>query len=340
MKEENINCTVEALILASPEPVSLRRVCDVMEGVTPGRVREAIDDLNNVYMGCGTSFRIREVAGGYQFYILPDFEQAIKSLLTKQRTMRLTQAALETLAIIAYKQPVTKIDIEHIRGVATDGVLHNLLQHKLIAIAGRTDAPGRPLLYKTSDEFLKFFGLNRLSDLPRMEEIEEMIRQAEGPREQTQMQFGEAQGREKEREDEQDDIEHFAEARETDDQSAFDTDSPADEEESDLSEFGEDSAETDQAVPEYDSEDSGETPSGDNGQSDLKELAAHWLEEYEPIPDDIPLPVTVTVSLTSGEDNNNGNEDSENLSLDDPDSAESNNEAEMPIDQENLSDND
>ena len=308
MKEENINCTIEALILASPEPVSLRKICDVLEGITPGRVREAIDDLNNVYMGCGTSFRIREVAGGYQFYILPDFEQPIKTMLTKQRTMRLTQAALETLAIIAYKQPVTKTDIEHIRGVATDGVLHNLLQHKLIAIAGRNDAPGRPLLYKTSDEFLKFFGLNRLSDLPRMEEIEEMIRQAEGPREQTQMQFGDAQGRVEEREGEEDDIEYFAETRETDDQSASEPDGSSGEEDDELSGIGEDSGEALQPTSPDDSEDTEETPSGDNGMPDLKEMAARWLAEYEPLPDDVPLPVTIRVNLTSK--NDNGDRDS------------------------------
>ncbi len=176
-KDDNINCTIEALILASPEPVPVRKICDVMDEVNPSRVREAIADLNNVYMGCGSSFRIREVAGGYQFYILPDFEQPVKKLLTREKTIRLTRAALESLAIIAYKQPVTKVELEHIRGVASDGVLNNLLQHKLIAIAGRANAPGRPLLYKTTSEFLKFFGLNRLSDLPRMDEIEEMIRE-------------------------------------------------------------------------------------------------------------------------------------------------------------------
>lgn len=191
MKEENINCTIEALILASPEPLSVRKISEVLSDVSPARIREGIKDLNNVYMGCGCSFRIREIAGGYQVHILPDFEQPIKNLLTKQRTVRLTRAALETLAIVAYKQPVTKTDIEHIRGVASDGVIHNLMERKLILIAGRAETPGRPLLYKTSQEFLKFFGLNRLSDLPRMDEIEEMIKQAEPPKEQTVLQFGE-----------------------------------------------------------------------------------------------------------------------------------------------------
>ncbi len=182
MIENNINCTIEALVLSSPEPVSIQRICDVLDGISSGDVRKAINDLNNLYTGCGNSFRIRELAGGYQMYILPDFEQVVKKLLAKQRTVRLSRAALETLAIIAYKQPVTKTEIEHIRGVATDGVLHNLLQRDMIAISGRAAAPGRPLLYKTSRKFLKFFGLNRLSDLPRIEEVEEMIRQSEEPK--------------------------------------------------------------------------------------------------------------------------------------------------------------
>lgn len=189
IKEELINCTVEALILASPEPVSIKRLCDTLEEVSPARVRQAIDDLNNIYLGCGSSFRIREIAGGYQVHILPDFEQPVKKLLRQQRAVRISRAALETLAIIAYKQPVTKVEIEHIRGVASDGVLHSLLQRRLILIAGRAETPGRALLYKTSSDFLKFFGLNRLSDLPRLDEIEEMIRQAEPPREQTVLPF-------------------------------------------------------------------------------------------------------------------------------------------------------
>ena len=190
-KEEQINCTVEALILASPEPLSVSKMCDVLENTTPARIRQAVGDLNNVYLGCGSSFRIREVAGGYQVHILPDFEQPIKRLLTKQRSVRLTRAALETLAIIAYKQPVTKTEIDHIRGVASDGVLHNLLERNLIVIAGRAESAGRPLVYRTSNDFLKFFGLNRLSDLPRMEEIEEMIHQAEPPQDQIELPLGE-----------------------------------------------------------------------------------------------------------------------------------------------------
>ena len=178
--------------MSSPEPVSIKRICEVIGDITSARIRQAIADLNNLYMGCGNSFRIRDLAGGYQIYILPDFEQQIKQLLVKQKTVRLSQPALEALAIVAYKQPVTRTEIEHIRGVASDGVMHTLIQRNLISLAGRADAPGRPLLYKTSKEFLKYFGLDRLSDLPRIEEIEELIRQSETNDDQTVLALGEA----------------------------------------------------------------------------------------------------------------------------------------------------
>jgi segregation and condensation protein B len=177
--DTNINCTVEALIMASPKPVAAQKICGVIGDITPSRVTGAVAELNNKYMLGGHSFRIREVAGGYEFYIMPDFEQPIVALLTREKTMRMTRAALDTLAIIAYKQPVTKVQIEHIRGVSSDGVLHNLLERKMIAISGRAESMGRPLLYKTTDEFLKFFGLNKISDLPQLEEIDDILRQQE-----------------------------------------------------------------------------------------------------------------------------------------------------------------
>jgi segregation and condensation protein B len=166
---------IEALILASPEPLATRKITDVCEDVTPSQVTRTVAELNNRYMEMGASFRIREIAGGYQFYITPEFSGYVDDLLTRHRKLRLTRAALETLAIIAYRQPVTKTDIEHIRGVASDGVVQNLLEKKLITIKGRADSPGRALQYASTDEFLKMFGLNSLEDLPQMSEIEELL---------------------------------------------------------------------------------------------------------------------------------------------------------------------
>ncbi|MEA2030834.1 MAG: SMC-Scp complex subunit ScpB [candidate division Zixibacteria bacterium] len=170
---------VEALILASPEPLPARRIVGLIDEMTPKKVGQTVAELNNCYMETGSSYRIRELAGGYQFYILPEFTGFVEDLFARRRKMRLTRASLETLAIVAYRQPVTKSGIEHIRGVASDGVLHNLLEKKMITIKGRAETVGRPLQYGTTDEFLKFFGLARLEDLPKMSEIEELIKTVE-----------------------------------------------------------------------------------------------------------------------------------------------------------------
>ncbi len=170
---------VEALILASPEPLPAKRMVQVLESATPSKINEAIATLNNRYMETGSAFRIREIAGGYQFHILPDYIGYVEELFTRRRKMRLTRAALETVAIVAYKQPVTKTEIEHIRGVASDGVLQNMMEKNMVTIVGRAKTVGKPLQYGTTDEFLKFFGLAGLDALPKMSEIEELLAAAQ-----------------------------------------------------------------------------------------------------------------------------------------------------------------
>ena len=187
--EQFLTTKVEALIMASPEPLPVRRIVSVLEDLTPSRAARSVADLNTAYAASGSSFRIREIAGGYQFYILPEYEGVVESLFTKRRLSRLSRAALETVAVVAYRQPTTKMDIEHIRGVASDGVIHTLLEKGLIRISGRAETVGKPLQYGTTDEFLKYFGLARIEDLPKMSEIEEMIA-AEEPRRQTELEFG------------------------------------------------------------------------------------------------------------------------------------------------------
>lgn len=179
---------IEALILASPEPLAGRKIAQVLEGVTPSEVADAVTRLNETYAEIGSSFRIREIAGGYQYYIMPDYVGYVEELFSRRRNMRLSRASLETIAIVAYRQPVSKTDIEHIRGVASDGVIRNLLEKNLITITGRGDSVGRPLQYGTTDEFLKFFGLASLTDLPQMREIESMISAAEA-KNQTELSF-------------------------------------------------------------------------------------------------------------------------------------------------------
>ena len=189
IEEQYRTSKIEALIMVSPEPLPTRRITKVIDDMTPAKVSLAVADLNTGYADTGSSFRIREIAGGYQYYILPEYEGVVETLFARRRKVRLSRAALECVAIVAYRQPTTKTDIEHIRGVASDGVLRTLLEKGLIAITGRSDSVGKPLQYGTTDEFLKFFGLASLDDLPKMEEIEQMI-SSEESRKQTELEFG------------------------------------------------------------------------------------------------------------------------------------------------------
>ncbi len=138
-------------------------------------LREIIEMLNEEYEAIARPFRIVEIAGGFQFATIREYGEFV-GLLSKDRARRrLSQAALETLAIVAYRQPVTKPEVESIRGVNCDQVLLSLLERNLIAISGRADTVGKPLLYATTDEFLRAFGLNSLSDLPKLRELEELM---------------------------------------------------------------------------------------------------------------------------------------------------------------------
>ncbi len=173
---------LESLILSSPEPLAAGKIMEVLPDMTLEQIEETVTALNEKYLQSEMSFRIRKIAGGYQTYVLEDYTGYVDELFTRRLSVRLSRAALEALAIISYRQPVTKADIELIRGVASDSALHTLLERKLITLSGRASTLGRPLLYSTTPEFLKFFGLNSLEDLPRMEEIEEILAAAEPDR--------------------------------------------------------------------------------------------------------------------------------------------------------------
>ena len=148
---------IESLIFASSEPTSPKLISKTVGDIQSRQIETAVKELNEIYESNNLSFRIRKIAEGYQFYLLPDISDFAARMFRKERKLRLSKAALETLAIVAYKQPVSKSQIEYIRGVASDGVLHNLLEKNLISISGRSDAAGRPLLYSATNEFLKFF---------------------------------------------------------------------------------------------------------------------------------------------------------------------------------------
>ncbi|MCK4858214.1 MAG: SMC-Scp complex subunit ScpB [candidate division Zixibacteria bacterium] len=167
---EEINL-VEAVIFSAPKPVTVGELKKVLTSRHRGGVRGIVERLNQKYIANHHSFRIREIAGGYQFHLSEDYSLQVERYFSKRRKRRLTQAGLETLAIVAYKQPVTKGEIEKIRGVASDGVLQTLLERKLVKPAGRADRIGKPLLYATTPDFLEYFGISGLEQLPKLEEI-------------------------------------------------------------------------------------------------------------------------------------------------------------------------
>ena len=168
---------VEALIFASDEPMTLDQIRSTVEDVTVAQVKEAIEGLNHVYSQGDRSFHVIEVAGGYQMVTRDAYAHWIRRLFQRKIKTRLSQAALETLSVIAFKQPITKSDVADIRGVSCDGVVKTLLERDLIAIAGRAEGPGRPLLYKTTKEFLRYFGLNNIKDLPKPREIDDLLKE-------------------------------------------------------------------------------------------------------------------------------------------------------------------
>lgn len=176
------NSVIEALIFASDEVITTGEIINAIKkidgediDITSEDVETCIDSLNEKYKQTEASFRIIKIAGGFSFSTKPDYAKYLGYLSTEKSKRRLSQAALETLAIIAYKQPITKPEIESIRGVNSDYMINTLLEKNLITIKGRAETIGRPLLYNTTDEFLKYFGLNKISDLPKPREIEEIM---------------------------------------------------------------------------------------------------------------------------------------------------------------------
>ncbi len=167
---ENLKQIVESLIFVSETPLSADRLKAILEDVDRRDILLALAELRGEYEDRQGGFVLREIAGGFQFRTHPDCSDWIKKLLKPSPT-RLSRAALETLAIIAYKQPIIRADIEHIRGVDSGGVLRLLLERKLIRVLGRKDIPGRPMIYGTTKDFLELFNLRDLGDLPSPKEI-------------------------------------------------------------------------------------------------------------------------------------------------------------------------
>ena len=168
--EPTVESVVEAVLFASDESLSPTRLADIA-GISAKQIREHVKNLNNKYKANNNAFRIEEIAGGFQMLTLSSYNPWLKKLLHARSDSKLSPASLETLAIIAYKQPVIRADIESIRGVAVGEVVRNLMYKGLVRIVGRAEVLGRPMLYGTTKKFLQLFGLNSLKDLPKAEEL-------------------------------------------------------------------------------------------------------------------------------------------------------------------------
>lgn len=175
---ENYKAVIEALIFTSETPLTLEKICSILSEIEKSEVKKLIEQLMSEYNERLSGIFLVEVAGGFQFRTRPELGAWIKKLKgTKPAT--LSPAALETLAIIAYRQPIVKAEIEDIRGVDVSGPLKGLLDKKIIRIVGRKDVPGKPIIYGTTKKFLEVFNLKDLSELPTLRELKELNEQKE-----------------------------------------------------------------------------------------------------------------------------------------------------------------
>ena len=174
MEREQAKKIIEALLFSSEVPLSVVRIKEVLEELDTGTIKALITQLKDEYTDSARSYNITEVAGGYQMCTDPQYALWLKKLYRSSRIERLSHPSLETLAIVAYRQPVTRQEVEDVRGVNVDGVLKTLLEKSLVRISGRKPIVGRPFLYSTTRQFLEFFGLQSLADLPKLEEFEQV----------------------------------------------------------------------------------------------------------------------------------------------------------------------
>ncbi len=175
MNEENsginFKAVIEALLFVSEKPLTIGEINEVLDNLDAARINEILRELKGDYENENRGIRLEEIAGGFQLATSASAGPLLRKFYKQRDGKQLSKPSLETLAIIAYKQPLTRLDIESFRGVNADGVVKNLLEKGLIKIAGRKDVIGRPFVYGTTRQFLEYFGLNSLSDLPKMEDF-------------------------------------------------------------------------------------------------------------------------------------------------------------------------
>ena len=168
---------VEAVLFASDEPLTAAEIARADESLDEDRVEAALDALAATYDDSGRAFELREVAGGFQVLTRPEFAPYLERFDTVAKPTRLSGPALEALAIVAYRQPISRIEVEYVRGVNSSGVLRTLLDRELIHVAGRGEGVGRPVLYGTTRRFMEHFGFASIDDLPRPEELPVVLRE-------------------------------------------------------------------------------------------------------------------------------------------------------------------
>jgi len=166
---------IEAVLFAADVPIEIALLKDISEGMDNAEILDTIERLNTEYEENGRTFRIVEVAGGYQFETLARYGSFVERLYRTKSRPKLSRAALETLAIVAYKQPIARVEIEALRGVASDGAVRTLMNRELVEVVGRADTVGKPLLFGTTKEFLRYFGLKNIKDLPGADELASMF---------------------------------------------------------------------------------------------------------------------------------------------------------------------
>jgi segregation and condensation protein B len=169
----DLKSIVESLFFISEVPLTLERLCVILEEYECGAIEAAIARLRDDYASAGRGIRLVEVAGGYQFRSCPENVEFIRRLI-RGKTFKFSRSALETLAVVAYRQPITRAEVEHLRGVDSGGVLKTLLEKKMVRILGKKDIPGKPLIYGTTREFLETLDLKDLASLPTLKDIQEL----------------------------------------------------------------------------------------------------------------------------------------------------------------------
>jgi segregation and condensation protein B len=175
INREKVKPIIESLLFSQEKPLGLEKIEGIIPELEKEEIKASIVELMEEYKSDQRGIQIIELADGFQMCTKKQYEQYIQKLVARAKTKKMSTPSLEALSIIAYKQPITRVEIEALRGVESSGVIRNLLEARFIKIGGRKNVPGRPILYKTTDDFLAYFGLKNLSELPPLQEINQVM---------------------------------------------------------------------------------------------------------------------------------------------------------------------